>query len=1434
MSSFHFLEQIHDRLATLTKNAEQTLWSNPRSTLVGARLFGEELATYVSKEERIEPVYSIKQVERLQKLSQQEVISNEIRSSFEWLRMNGNAAAHDPKEVPIDLALTAHRQMFELASWFAEVYGPLSIEIPAYAMPTFTMESDNKEKSESKGSTNDIVISEQFQKLLNEQLESKLLPTLDEKFRDLQESFIRIAGNLEKWSKGAEKPINSETKVEVQSEGQQEPEVYRDDEEPSPSITDQAGMEIADFLMAKSFEVLDKRGNNGALWVMGGWEHKDFLFSLKSLGFYFRFARNGSQSTKRKPAWFLTGKDSSELRMIGPNFPTNGQTTPIIQDAENEIAVTVEEVEIISPKETNLAVEVTSASTVVNSEEPTDNVIPPEALRAVSMEAYAPSRLSDIASKLGVNVFQDWREEKLQELYRSQPKLLHDVLVQLWFFGFRFEGELSRFIKLEPHVAREELSGLSDAELKDMLPIDVVRLLERYGIRRASQLNGIPLRSLEWLLRSRYDDVMSIIEQHKVSAHSTPDDQRHENPIQSDLPKVIRFKDAEVVCAEPIAGMLISRLPISGCNALMNGLIMLKKDYVVADLPSDLSILAQLIKGVGERAIEKFFVQLKPIAEGNVTPLIGSEPFASVTEEDLQIKVSDCGEIRWNNLMLPLDESDLDMPLEPEFYSKCAKLIEALHGDGITKLGDLPAYLVELKRFSGVGVTAIDKFVVQLQIRLEHYRSKLAIQQKWVSMTPRERIDYSFNQLFEKWGRMWTDEAISSNRNMALMYFRWSESREGQKITLEQTGNVYNLTRERVRQIIRNVNGSLQPDLIDVSRALKEACALQNDFCFFKLNVSDVFFHELAVEALEYSGLTYVEEHGWWTIWEQERLQNVVEEMKQHLLSVLKGKLVTQEEIRGELDHIASELAVPSDFKVDVTNDLFNMTVDGYYYLKNAKKHDLVEMVFRQYPNGIEIYKRAGELLEKANRIKPDTFEKDRDFTSVVGRDEFADRAYLWGRGLYIHSSFVSSRPELIEKISNKALQLLEQRSPISVGRLYQLFSSELMESDIPNEYALYTMLRKEGSDQLAPLKFPHIWHKDDAFQLTNGELIKMFIREQQAAQTLESLRDEFVIKRGWKEFTLTFSITTDADFVNEDLGVIGLREFYPLLGSDLEIINDKLSVMLQQWGVIHISKLFEECEADCQRLGIRTTYLLYDLLQGQEQSKFRFVRYPLISSADQPIEEVTLQSIIEQFILEQEAEVPRELVFQWVTEEVGATETTLDSVLSRSKLIYYYSYGQFGEYIHRGHLGWTEDQESDVVNLIERLITAKQEDKYGYVKADEVLLTDQLPILKNALPWTLDLVVDYVRKSGKFRQLGSYDEIIVSIQNERVQNETDWIAYVLETEFNGNSLTKDFQQRLAELRYSSDGRFLIETLNLLERAQAPFFISGERIQLKQ
>ncbi|MCT1398486.1 hypothetical protein M4D81_05640 [Paenibacillus sp. p3-SID867] len=1425
-SNFAFLRELHPELASLAEQAEGSIWSNPRGTLMQGRLFGEILATTISTQEKVEPVYSIKQIDRLHKLAREGLLTEEIRNKFEWLRMNGNAAAHSSSEVHSDLALTAHRNMFELSAWFVELYGSVDSEVPPYQMPIQQAHTNHQIEQPP------VLDTGLVEKVISDQLEARLLPTLDEKFRSIEEALQRIA---ETRTAATAEVINSPEHSLRRSDNQ----VQSGGVTTSPPSSEGSDrIEIAVELNSKSLTVIDKRPFGGALWVVGGWELKEALGTWNDQGIYFRYAKNGSQSTKRKPAWFMLGKDPSAQRWVAISQPqpieevcvtqadiiiekTVPQTEESVTNDRDTVSAEVRSPSVISTspvgEETKENTTGNQTDVVVDKERDTSQVEMvriPERLLEQSLQGFASDRLVAISESLGVIKFGDWSEERLLELYERQPKLLHDVMVQLWFFGFQFEGKLGRFVKLQ-HDASDEYIGRIDDEsnLTEILASDVCRLLGRFGIFSSHQLSGLPVSSLAWLLRGRHaDTVNSLRKLEKHSVQTAPPN----SSVQ--VHKVFRLNGEQIGISEQICALRIDELNFNGCNALLKGIQQDWNIHYVKDLPEVLNILPTKIKGVGLTALSKFFEQLKQLDKNNDPYTLGEATVFNLQPIDRSTPVSVEGRFYWRSEETLVAEVEYQVTIDRSFFSSVNKLLSELIIAGIETIGQLPSHLEQLLEYPGVGATAVDKFHSQLVQMLFQHRLQEKEKTEWNLKSPEARIADSIEQIELNW-QAWLqgdDKSRGSERNLEVLRYRWIASRDGRKATLEETGQNFSLTRERVRQILIKQNKKLQKDTKFLEAAIRTACEPLKGFFKYPLQPNESFIHYLIIETLEVSGLNYLGSHGWWTERTMEEIQNLQQSLHRLLRETCKGALISDGMLEEKLASIHTEFVLPNEFIYLLPNAILRRCDKGYL-LANSSKADLVEMVLRNYPTGIEIYKKANELMEEANAIWPDSFCKDREITSIFNRDEFADTAYLWGRGTYIHYSFVEPDIELLKEIAAAAEKLLEVRSPISVGRLYSQFEEALNRSNVPNEYALYTLLRKHASSTLQLRKFPHIWHEKDSFQINNSEMIKSYIREMNRPVTREEIMQEFVERRGWKKFTIEYNLSSDTDYVRVDYGIVALREFYFLGRDDFNKLFNKLSTLLESRPIIHIKLLFEEMKEYSKSLDIQSDSLLYDLMQAYTDTETKFIRYPFVVRAGQEIEDVSMQNLTEQYILEQGLEVPREQVWQWLTDELGARQETLDGVLFNSKNIFYYTRGQYGEYIHRDNLGWDDAKEQQLMNTVSHKLQEAYIKGQPYILAEQILIADGLPTLENDVEWTEDLIIDVLKKGKKVGLIGSYDSIIISIEDSVIQRESDFVAYILDKEFDGQAPARDLHRRLAELRYSQDGQLLYNTLTDIE-----------------
>jgi hypothetical protein len=93
----------------------------------------------------------------------------------------------------------------------------------------------------------------------------------------------------------------SEYLLEGQPAGQKETSNRKEGKRPSKN---QVADEAVKTLRRAKLEVVDKRAEGGALWVIGGEDLRAYLLRFKKYGLSFHFKKDGGRTSGRRPAWW--------------------------------------------------------------------------------------------------------------------------------------------------------------------------------------------------------------------------------------------------------------------------------------------------------------------------------------------------------------------------------------------------------------------------------------------------------------------------------------------------------------------------------------------------------------------------------------------------------------------------------------------------------------------------------------------------------------------------------------------------------------------------------------------------------------------------------------------------------------------------------------------------------------------------------------------------------------------------------------------------------------------------------------------------------------------------------------------------------------------------------------------------------------------------
>lgn len=1408
---FSFMDNVHTDFSDIGAEIEAKLFLDPSAVLMKARVYAEQLTKAVNEKEEIEEMYGIKQHERLYKLHKEEIMITDIYERFDWLRKAGNKAAHEANYGKVEDAIQAHRYLYDISLWFMEVYGDLSFKAPSYKLP--------------KAQANSSVEKEDLQDVLNESLNKMF----GEKFEAVLDLVRKNMVENEKEKVVAKVEIDKGTNEVASAE-----EIVQ--EEKSTSM-----LSLIQYLQQHSLEVIDKRSSGGTLWVVGGWELNEILFGLKEHKIYFRYAKKGSRSTQNRPGWFLLNKTKEELYIEHEEVVFSDNLEP---EPKNE-----KKLEPIAKKQVFSIIDAISY-TELND---TGLIVPTHLLKKDWGESplgiFLSKSSSSVLEKIELNTFRSYYVDNREDFFK--------LMMQLGFLGVQFQGSLAN---LASFVA-DQMEGYlkvhnpEQYDLHSLFPIHFRSLFAKNDIKKTKDVNFLPVSSLKWLFKDFEEELLSILKKYDepiVEEEALPPFLEKENENQTtlahfpydksenDIPqitsksitddeseltyrvaeensngKLISYHNKELCIPEGLLDEKLTEELFPNCKnvvkQLQNQHIQLFKE-----LPQTLDNIHEKLMAVGVGRVKKFWERLVELA--------GED---SILQEEA--KVAQGEGIEFNDQLIEFSMHFRQRNIKDDNFTSVDALINYLTESGIEKYQDLPVKFNELLVVPRCGRGRIVKFFEQINQNMLRFEEVQKYQNVLETMSNEERERYFFDEFESKIESILKDEAQQKvykiqERALEMMKVKHKERLQGNYLTLEAIAKLYGVTRERVRQINKKLLERIatlgEHWINEINDQLHN-----NQFIYNKYLKIEHFSHYLITEYLLIKNVSFLFDDQLLTITDR----TAQEKIERHIQKALTEKFQSVLFSEADLKEFVEEQEEYSLYAKYAVHEWITEAVEKQMILKSTNKAQVVEMVMRQYPEGIEIYKKAKELCDKGNQIIPDMFSSDRDFAAIIGRDEF-NTVYLWGRGFYIHSSYVSIPYLLIEEIDKKVSEWLQDQHIIMIGKVFKHFEKELVEKNVPNEYALYTLLRQANHDNgVAYPKFPKISNEGEEVKY-NSELICEFIKKNGPSVSTEILSNEFVGNLGWKTFTLGWNLSSKEEILQDAYSSYTLAEFYEhLTRGQLKPIADKLLQKLETSAFFQVTGLFNEVESFCRSLGIYSAHLLYGILKNRFQEDFLFPHFPHILKIGAENDSVSMIKIVESYLLEQESEVSREELLDWMTNDVGGSTRTVDIALANSDNIFYYTRGQFGEYVHKDVIGWNEEKALELRKIAMEALESKKDQWFTLVRDVDL---EELPHLDIDIFWTETLFIDCLQRDEMFSTFGSFNSIF-SKREDGMRSNTDFVEHVLKKEFDGAAKLSELGKFLQKVQYTSDGDLLHETLVEIKDGKAPFVLVGDELILK-
>jgi hypothetical protein len=442
--------------------------------------------------------------------------------------------------------------------------------------------------------------------------------------------------------------------------------------------------------------------------------------------------------------------------------------------------------------------------------------------------------------------------------------------------------------------------------------------------------------------------------------------------------------------------------------------------------------------------------------------------------------------------------------------------------------------------------------------------------------------------------------------------------------------------------------------------------------------------------------------------------------------------------------------------------------------------------------------KKAMHFTEVHGELKK--YRSSLSERNAYARLEKNENLLLWGRGTFIHKTHVSIPHVLISDIEGWILEQLRREVPfISVYGPFKFFEQRCLEANIPNEYALYSVLRELSHPLIAYPWCPYIYlNKGNVKKIPIALAIDQFLQDFGGPVSYDELKSYVLERLYLKDFQfeqIKYELpntirTDDGSFLHIDCLEIDVKKFNEIVAYVRKIVSKEKHVS--------VARIFDDKKISCKILGIDGPIGLFSLFQIMIGDEFDLRNYPQIrflSRGEEKRERGIMNEVVS-YIKEKSAPYSYQELREVFVDKQGYNERTISQVRYKDGV---YNYLR-DCLIHRDTIGWNETKQEHIEKVAcERYNECVKMGKpYGLIK--EMIEFAHLPDLGEELYWTPYLLADVLVSREHFKILGSEKNAFVPIPNDfGIETFEDLVYEILKREYDGGANLNEFAEYLRE-----------------------------------
>jgi len=428
--------------------------------------------------------------------------------------------------------------------------------------------------------------------------------------------------------------------------------------------------------------------------------------------------------------------------------------------------------------------------------------------------------------------------------------------------------------------------------------------------------------------------------------------------------------------------------------------------------------------------------------------------------------------------------------------------------------------------------------------------------------------------------------------------------------SLEQVGQEYSVTRERVRQIENKVRGKFLA-WVESNNILLKVLADEDGQSLLTADIFDKYFKEyseivsylLKLNEDAFSYLHYSKELGLFSIGEDDCF-SLAQEYVDSLPERFNEKKYDEYILMGY-----DEYHLPNEIVCKMIADNYNRTGDVFHRTRLTLGKIYDDILKRYYQEGFRTYSDdeiegfRKHILEDYGDVRLP--ENNRALIARV-----VAVGVLCNRGEYKPKQEYYVSEELAKKIFD---YIRESDSPIFLtNTLYSIFEEELLAEGVTNKYYLQGILRELYEDEFV-FRRDYI-SKDVSVTSVYTEIVG-YIEKSKYPVTKRQIVEAFP---GVTDIVINFSVT-DPEIINL-FGVYCHANKLRLEANDIRYIKNIIEGIVAEKGYVHCKDIFEYIERDNHTIlinnGVNSAFGLYSIIEYLFRDELQFSR-PYIGKKD-------------------------------------------------------------------------------------------------------------------------------------------------------------------------------------------------------------------------